>query len=421
MSRLTNELNRLNESMAKLLTHRRNLHQRVESRNSADPGASCCVPALADLLQQVRNHADRLFDAFHRSWAAGCHKTHEAMIYLDTPAASEKTKKINLQASSSKFRVLVRGKPGENPCLQVPNWHETTVTVEEVNKDQWGPAQLHPQHRHPVPQIVTPTSTGLSATQAGIDNLCQIIMQARNVQKSLDLILHDTFASRDAGQWSASLIAEDASCCKIITLEQLVLQRKLRRPSSKVSVALKLAASLLQFKTTRWLQAWTNTTIRFFSHGSQHPFDVEAPLISQNFDAPVQGHTDGSRPLTGVPLSQTSRDKPRSMIFALGVLLMEIWTGRTYKDWLSEYKQKYPDDMEEIEPTELALAWHQEAYSEMTVRYGQVVLTCLNFEFGLEQARPSWDDRDLRVAMCAKVIQPLREECETFPRRRVIS
>lgn len=419
MSRLTNELNGLNKSMAKLLTNRRNLYQRVESRNSTDPGAARCVRTLADQLQQVRNHADRLFDAFHRSWAAGCHTTHEAMIYLDTPAASRETKQTSLQASTSKFRVLVRGKPGNHPCLHVPTWHETTVTVEEVDKGQAEAAQPSLQ-QHPAPQIVTRISTGLLAPQAGTDNLCQNIMQARNVQKSLDLILHDTFTSRDVGQWPASSIPKDASFCEVITLEQLLLQGKLRRPGSRNSVALKLAASLLQFNTTRWLQAWTNTTIHFFSHSSHHPFDVEAPLISQSFHPPAMGPPNGSRASTMAFVSQSSRGKPRPMILALGVLLMEVWTRRTYKDWLEEYKKAYPDDVEEMEPTELARIWHQEAEDEMTTRYGQVVLTCLNFDLGLQQARPGWDDRDLRLAVCANVIQPLREECEVFPRRKAI-
>lgn len=107
------------------------------------------------------------------------------------------------------------------------------------------------------------------------------------------------------------------------------------------------------------------------------------------------------------------------MFLELGILLMEIWTQRTYTDWLEEYREEIADqeDVDDMSRAELALAWYDEASAYMTVRYGKVVSTCLNFAFELDQGLPSWDDRDLRVAVCAKIIQPLREECETFPRR----
>ena len=131
MKRLTRELNELNLSMDRLLANSQTLHQQaVEFKIIPDiRGAS----SLAVLLHQIRDSADRLFQAFHSAWTGGCHPSHEAMLHLDIPV-SPRIKRVSSRISSFKFRLVLC----EVSCdtCEEPVWHETNVTVFEEDESK---------------------------------------------------------------------------------------------------------------------------------------------------------------------------------------------------------------------------------------------------------------------------------------------
>ena len=152
MIRLTKDLNGLNLSMDRLLSNSNTLHQHlVESRIIPDIGNA---RSLASLLQQVRDRADRLFQAFHEAWTLDCHPSHEAMLFLDTPASLKgDCHSLNSNRSAFKFRLVLRGEPaGQSGGL---SWHETYVTVFEGDAKASKPAW-----------VVSPSSAVMALTES---------------------------------------------------------------------------------------------------------------------------------------------------------------------------------------------------------------------------------------------------------------
>jgi hypothetical protein len=132
--RLTKDLDELNLNMDRLLANSNTLHQHfVESKIILDIGKAS---ALAVLLQQVRDHADRLFQALLEAWTLGCHPSHEAMLFLDIPVSPKNNRHrhpFNCDKSAFKFRLVLRGNPAD--MGEGPSWHETNVTVFEEKED----------------------------------------------------------------------------------------------------------------------------------------------------------------------------------------------------------------------------------------------------------------------------------------------
>ena len=239
--------------------------------------------------------------------------------------------------------------------------------------------------------------------QTQIHDLCKDIARARDAQKSLDLhLLCGTyFTCKDLSAWPRCTMTTTGNW-NTITLEQLVSEKRRIFPGQKVSMALKLAASLLQLKTSQWLRtAWTNQAICFF-HKSPQTVDVEQPLIPQTFSNPNPEHGDSE-----------SEKRPKPMFLELGILLLEIWNQETFENWANERHQIA--NITDIMRAGLADCWYEDTFPTMTIRYGKVVRTCLAFAFEYDQGLPSWDDMDLRISVCAKIIGPLREECGSFP------
>jgi hypothetical protein len=189
----------------------------------------------------------------------------------------------------------------------------------------------------------------------------------------------------------------------IINLEQLLSSQRRISPRQKVKLALKLATSLLQLRTSQWLQSsWSSQAIYFpkvTPAGDTYRIEVDQPLVLQSFSDTIQG--------------TPSEQKPKLMFLELGILLMEIWNGQSFAAFA---KTRY--QIEHIHPIMrqgIASEWYDRTYMEMTNRYGKVVQTCVNFAFEYHQGLQSWDDEDLRKSVCAKIISPLNEECGVFP------
>lgn len=231
--------------------------------------------------------------------------------------------------------------------------------------------------------------------------------QAKTAQKSLDLLLrcgHPMLCyDLTTFQQKPSSTAYDT-----ISLEELLSSQKRILPRQKVRLALKLAASLLQLKTSQWLCAtWSNRAIYFPkkpppANQHTHRIEIEQPLILYTFDAAAQN----------IP----NEAKPRLMFLELGILLMEIFNEEPMPAFALR-EQLIPPmiPMLPIMREGIARKWFDETSEQMTDLYAKVVETCLSF--ALERAQPglhTWDDEDLWKSVCARIIGPLNQECGTF-------
>jgi len=238
-----------------------------------------------------------------------------------------------------------------------------------------------------------------------VAGLCEDVVLAKNVSKCLDLhLLQGTFfTSKEKHHWPS---CERSNGWSTITLEQLLSSPQRVSSKQKVSLALKLSASLLQLKTSQWLTAtWSNEAIYFpqTAKGSvTNEFEITEPLILQSFSG-----TTSSNP------GQTPEQKPRLMFLELGILLMEIWNQEPFANFAKAHSAG--QDVSESMRQGLANDWYDNTYQTMTIRYGKVVRTCVNFAAEYSEGPQPWDDEDLRVLVCAKIIKPLEEECSVFP------
>jgi hypothetical protein len=130
---MTDGLDKLNSDMDRHLENSEKLHS-AETKIIVDIKQAT---ALDLMLQQVRTRAEKLFHAFLKAWKPDCHPSHQAMLFLDTPAFPQKKKtSLKFNASQYRFRVVLQKpatKTGEGQC-----WRETYVTVLDLDGDDDG-------------------------------------------------------------------------------------------------------------------------------------------------------------------------------------------------------------------------------------------------------------------------------------------
>lgn len=247
---------------------------------------------------------------------------------------------------------------------------------------------------------VTPSNQSVSSNSSNkITNLCDTAIRAKQTQKYLGLLLRN----------GTSLISSDRSSqyCGSESWSTINLERYLSTnrmgPAQKVKLALKLAISLLQFKTSQWFQSSVSAQVIYFRktvHAGKTPcIEVDQPLVLQSF-------------CDQTPES-SSVCKPRQMLLELGILLMEIWNGETLAVFAKRHRNI--DNVLPLMRREIATEWYDETWEQMTNNYGGVVNTCMAFALDYNRKMQTWDDEDLRKSVCAKVISPLNEDCQAFP------
>lgn len=124
---LIKELEALNSDMDRLLENASILAQHKDIQESRIISDERHATALASLLNQIRNYADRLFNALLLAWVPGCHPSHDVALFLDTPTIPKSG--YSGSKSSFEFRMMICGKPVD--VTRPPLWHEANVTVFE--------------------------------------------------------------------------------------------------------------------------------------------------------------------------------------------------------------------------------------------------------------------------------------------------
>lgn len=96
-------------------------------------------------------------------------------------------------------------------------------------------------------------------------------------------------------------------------------------PEDRINLAVNLASSLLQYNLTPWLRkCWTKDAAHFFVQSrSVSGIDIDHPLINRQF-------SDQANKILG----ETPKNDPELVFIELGILLLEIWSMRTFERWL---------------------------------------------------------------------------------------
>ena len=191
-----------------------------------------------------------------------------------------------------------------------------------------------------------------------------------------------------------------------ISLKQVILTLSKQGPAASLSqfdrvhLAHSLAAGVLRYHTTPWLKgSWRAEDIYFFGFDQQNLIEQPPNLSTPHLSVSVRG-PDG-------PLSRASTFPPRtfapnSLLFGLGVLLLEIGYTATLQSL------QRPSDIAEEENryTEFFVAKRLASSigREMGSAYGKIVKKCLQCDFGCgdDLAHP-----DLQTGFYRDVVQEL--------------
>ena len=165
----------------------------------------------------------------------------------------------------------------------------------------------------------------------------------------------------------------------------------------RIELAVKLACSILQYNETPWFAGgWRKEHIYFFEDALAATFiDVDHPLILEPFP-----HALAAGPSAEAP-------EPEHTLLDFGVLLMELYHGKTFEEWL---QTNHPEvDIASLADVDLkqihAWKWYKTAMPKHA-DFRSVVGICL-LPRELASYEPSWEDEDFRCEFYRIVVVPL--------------
>ncbi|KAF2804505.1 uncharacterized protein BDZ99DRAFT_525713 [Mytilinidion resinicola] len=384
ITELIEELDAINVDMDRLLAHASILAQHKNIQESRIISDERHAKALASLLNQIRNYADRLFNALLSAWIPGCHASHNVALFLDKPTVPKSGHPSS--ESSFKFRVIICGKPEDGVAVT----HGICSPAQPVTTQT------------PVTPAITVTLLNQASTSVvlgRVTNLCDAAISAKQTLKRLGLILRNGTSLMSDNRSNEHC---ESALWSTINLESFLSTNRMG-PAQKVKLALKLAISLLQFKSSQWFQSSISAQVIHFRKavqaGRAHCIEVDQPLVLQSF--------------CDRTLERSAGHKPRQMLLELGILFMEIWNGETMAAFAKRHYKI--DDVPPLMRQGIATEWYEETWEQMTNNYGGVVNTCMAFALDYNRGMQTWEDEDLRKSVCAKIISWLNEDCLAFP------
>ena len=186
---------------------------------------------------------------------------------------------------------------------------------------------------------------------------------------------------------------------RTMSLDKFLEGKRQIDPEDRIKLAVNLASSLLQYNLTPWLRkCWTKDAVHFFvQERSVSGIDIEHPLINKQFS------DQANEILTEMP-----ENDPELALMELGILLLEIWSMRTFESWLKSAGHLMDISQLQDRYTRLrySIEWFQSLKGKLLPNYQKVVGICLRPSvFDLFQT--SWEDDDFRMAVYREIVEPL--------------
>ncbi|KAK6542685.1 hypothetical protein TWF694_006629 [Orbilia ellipsospora] len=351
---------------------------------------------LAQGVRRVQKLANNLHVALSRSWKAGCHPKHGAKLFLDDRLNAASDPKRSNPASQIVFDLIFEA-DHQGQAL----WHETIVkAIEESNDASQSSGACRVT-------LVVPQVMATPATLTIINDLCGVIEGAKcNKQPiALFLSLDQQIGSMptDKDILPRYFHGNETPLRQLLSSDPKSAHRDCPIPlDMRMLLALRVASNLLQLFKTQWLQrAWSKNEIFFPVTSAKKAPDFGRPFVSVLFE---QCNQRGASP-DDVEL--------RMAITELGILLLEIWHGKTFE---TQY------DLQGIpalryQRRALAFDWMEDiSYPPPILYYDAVAYCIVGINHG--EAR-QWESDDPRLwrALCQNILAPLSKNCEGWGSR----
>jgi len=375
-------------------------HRVIEGKSSKN------AAKLAKALRHVRTFASDLSLAIFDGWGDGCHRKHEARLFLEDRVdnALEILKKAGKESATPilTFHLIFAADIDQQDKM----WHESTVQVfDETSKDCHKP-QLLGQHSGKSQVTFTTskaTSSPLRPEITAIGDICKAITSA-NINKQ-----HIVFADQKLGTiCTDETIRYKIQCVETMTLRDLFSVANAPRWGPilpwkfRMVLALRLASSLLQLLQTKWLQnTWSKDMVYFqLQPGSTDTnllLDLGQPFVSLTLD-PSSAESTQLEPV-----------EPKIALLELGILLLEIWHEVTLESrfGLNEGPKGY------YQRLGLAVEWLDDTHNPLPELYDQAVSHCIQRPAG-EARSKNWEDIKFWGTICGEVVEPLSKNCRQW-------
>ena len=171
--------------------------------------------------------------------------------------------------------------------------------------------------------------------------------------------------------------------------------------NQRMSLAFKIASSLLQYRSTPWISgSWSKRAIYFQRTGSSGTvtlFEVEHPFITHTFT----GHT-----ATPATLAQQKSNAKRSLL-ELGILLLEIFHEETLEKHAAATNVLFDDTYGRH--YDIARNWLDLTGGKAPPLFWDAAALCIECPFNRSSTLPDWDDVEFQKSVCEGFLKPLWE------------
>jgi hypothetical protein len=208
----------------------------------------------------------------------------------------------------------------------------------------------------------------------------------------------DTLKNHTQRQWTS------------FSLHQVLTKRGnvTRHPTllDKLQIATKLSSNVLQLHNTPWLSDdWRSSDVFFlYRSGAIPPSIYEDPFVYGSLSPQRGKSTPNQRTTSRVIRNQT--------LFALGVLLIELWYGQPLEELQSAGDLNHQGTPGIAWCTATRIA-EEEIEFQAGKRYADAVRRCIRCEFG-EHRTPDLQSESFQQAVFEGVVVPIEKTLEQF-------
>ncbi|KAH8882463.1 hypothetical protein GQ53DRAFT_885553 [Thozetella sp. PMI_491] len=306
----------------------------------------------------IRHSLGALHRALQSSFRCACSTPHQASIYLDWQTYSDAEKPYNMAISYATTSQAMEP-TSDTKSLQL--WRKVDVTAPSISVPPTPPAVETPAYSIPAPP---------ADTEPEIANLCNSLCA-------------------DRGPWA--------------------LNGYLRDPIEEHGIAASIAWSVLHLSNSPWLEeCWDQQQISIFLEKSINGREILShhPCASSIFSSPSSRIT--------TPVSESDRRLvPNKVIFALGILLVELGTNKSLAEVSNRGDDAPTTSLFEFQQN--ALGKLDEVYRLAGDSYGYAAERCIKCSFQGQNLHKDFGIPNFRRQFYHTVVAPVQATYLEFP------
>jgi hypothetical protein len=367
---------------------------------------------IANVFDQIRTQASSLHRAITKAWKCTCKETHSSNLLLERQAGTEsivkkQAKPRNIRVTFLSKNVTVMDENGRNCFSGYQPWYTVSTTAPSmpkgkaarlsVSQDRLSASNLtfgHDQSNQHQGSVSSSLSHNISSTQVGatsppetvittpdsepvIQDLCDVLKNLTPgssflgyVYDVLDNTYHilqiDSPNRSDQPQVASTVSLRDLLCWQPESPDN---GNQYLSRAERLSVALVLAYSVLEFYSSPWLfKAWKKDDIYFFTDDHGRVMTDRFFILSESCK------TDTSN------LSVSSSHA----LASLGILILELWFNESLESQPFWKKCIGPDRLENEYTSQcVAMKWQEKAKGDGGPIFHNITHRCIYDNFGL--------------------------------------